>query len=67
MVVCVGVMFGLRNISWLSRYKYTWMLFCIAVLVPALVHGLITFHSADTTPTRDVLGFGLLKIQPSEF
>jgi cell division protein FtsW (lipid II flippase) len=67
MVVCVGVMFGLRNISWLSRYKYTWMLFCIAVLVPALVHGLITFHSADTTPTRDVLGFGPLKIQPSEF
>jgi cell division protein FtsW (lipid II flippase) len=63
--VCVGVMFGLRNITWLSRYKYTWMLFCLAVLIPAIINGIISLKSGD--PTRDTLGVGPLSIQPSEF
>jgi Bacterial cell division membrane protein len=65
MAVCVGVMFGLRNISWLSRYKYTWMLFCLAVLLPAIINGIMTLRSGN--PTRDTLGVGPIQIQPSEF
>ena len=65
MAVCVGVMFVLRNVEWLSRYKYTWMLFCLAVLIPALINGIKTLHGGN--PTRDTLGVGPLQIQPSEF
>ncbi|GCE20226.1 FtsW/RodA/SpoVE family cell cycle protein [Dictyobacter kobayashii] len=62
---CLGTMFLLRNIGWLSRYKYTWLLFCFAVLAPSVIRGIITFKNAD--PTRDTLGFGPLNLQPSEF
>lgn len=65
LAVCLAVMFTLRNITWLARYKYTWMLFCFAVLLPSVIKGILTFKTA--TPTRDVLGFGPLKLQPSEF
>ncbi|BCL80404.1 cell cycle protein [Ktedonobacteria bacterium brp13] len=63
--VCLATMFVLRNIEWLSRYKYTWMLFCFAVLIPAIINGIKTLHGGD--PTRDILDVGFLKIQPSEF
>jgi len=63
--VCLATMFVLRNVEWLSRYKYTWMLFCFAVLIPAIINGIKTLHGGD--PTRDILDVGFLKIQPSEF
>ncbi|GHO83051.1 FtsW/RodA/SpoVE family cell cycle protein [Dictyobacter formicarum] len=65
LAICLGTMFLLRNIGWLSRYKYTWLLFCFAVLAPSVIRGIITFKNAD--PTRDTLGFGPLNLQPSEF
>ncbi|GLV59393.1 cell cycle protein [Dictyobacter sp. S3.2.2.5] len=65
LVICLGTMFILRNITWLSRYKYTWLLFCFAVLLPSVIQGITTFKSG--APSRDVLGFGPLKLQPSEF
>jgi cell division protein FtsW (lipid II flippase) len=58
-------MFILRNINWLARYKYTWMLFCFAVLLPSVIKGIATLKSGD--PTRDTLSFGALQLQPSEF
>ncbi|GER89162.1 cell cycle protein [Dictyobacter vulcani] len=65
LAICLGTMFILRNIGWLSRYKYTWLLFCFAVLLPSVIKGILTFKNAD--PTRDVLNFGPLNLQPSEF
>ncbi|GCE27769.1 cell cycle protein [Dictyobacter alpinus] len=65
LIICLAIMFVLRNINWLSRYKYTWLLFCMAVLLPGIIKGILTFKSG--APTRDVLGFGPLKLQPSEF
>ncbi|WP_126628060.1 FtsW/RodA/SpoVE family cell cycle protein [Dictyobacter alpinus] len=65
LAICLGTMFILRNIGWLSRYKYTWLLFCFAVILPSVIRGILTFKNAD--PTRDTLGFGPLKLQPSEF
>ncbi|WP_126628061.1 FtsW/RodA/SpoVE family cell cycle protein [Dictyobacter alpinus] len=65
LALCLIVMFVLRNINWLSRYKYTWLLFCMAVLLPGIIKGILTFKSG--APTRDILGFGPLKLQPSEF
>ncbi len=67
LAICIGTMFLLRNTSWLSRYKYTWILFCFAVLLPSLIKGALTFKSASSTPTRDILNLGPLSLQPSEF
>lgn len=67
LVICIGTMFLLRNTTWLSRYKYTWILFCFAVLLPSLIKGVLTFKSANSTPTRDILNLGPLSLQPSEF
>lgn len=67
LAICIGTMFLLRNTSWLSRYKYTWILFCFAVLLPSLIKGVLTFKSANSTPTRDILNLGPLSLQPSEF
>jgi cell division protein FtsW (lipid II flippase) len=63
--VSILTMFVLRNITWLSRYKYTWMLFCFLVLLPALINGFKSLHSG--LPTRDTLSIGTIGIQPSEF
>jgi cell division protein FtsW (lipid II flippase) len=64
-VLCLGTMFVLRNVNWLARYKYTWMLFCFAVLLPSVIKGITTLKSGN--PTRDTLGIGSLDLQPSEF
>jgi cell division protein FtsW (lipid II flippase) len=65
LVICLATMFVLRNVNWLARYKYTWMLFCFIVLLPSVIQGIQSFKNAD--PTRDLLGVGSLDIQPSEF
>jgi cell division protein FtsW (lipid II flippase) len=67
MAICLGTMFVLRNIHWLARYKYSWMLFCVLVLLPSVIKGILTFKSAASAPTRDTLGFGPVSFQPSEF
>jgi len=67
LAICIGTMYLLRNTTWLSRYKYTWILFCFAVLLPSLIKGILTFKSANSTPTRDILNLGPLSLQPSEF
>ena len=64
-VICLTTMFVLRNVNWLARYKYTWMLFCFVVLLPSVIKGITTLKGGD--PTRDTLAFGSLQLQPSEF
>ncbi|GCF07053.1 FtsW/RodA/SpoVE family cell cycle protein [Dictyobacter arantiisoli] len=65
LAICLATMFILRNVNWLARYKYTWMLFCFAVLLPSVIKGITTIKSG--APTRDTLGIGALALQPSEF
>ncbi len=65
LAIFLATMFILRNINWLARYKYTWMLFCFAVLLPSIIKGITTLKSGQ--PTRDTLSFGPLALQPSEF
>jgi cell division protein FtsW (lipid II flippase) len=63
LAICMGIIFGLRDIRWLSRYKYIVasvgiMLFCMT-LAGAL--------GADpNAPTRDQLRLGPFAFQPSE-
>lgn len=64
LAIFLATMFILRNINWLARYKYTWMLFCFAVLLPSIIKGITTLKSGQ--PTRDTLSFGPLALQPSE-
>jgi cell division protein FtsW (lipid II flippase) len=65
LALCLATMFILRNVNWLARYKYTWMLFCFVVLLPSVIKGITTLKSGN--PTRDTLGIGPLDLQPSEF
>ncbi|HEY7415769.1 MAG TPA: FtsW/RodA/SpoVE family cell cycle protein [Ktedonobacteraceae bacterium] len=66
--VAVGLstLFLLKNMSWLSRYKYTWAAISFLILIPSVIHGLQTLHAA--APTHDQIklpgGFTLL---PPEF
>lgn len=63
LLVCIITLFSLRNMNWLSRYKYTW-----AVLGIILV-GITLFHALRVnldSPTHDQLNFGPFNLQPSE-
>jgi cell division protein FtsW (lipid II flippase) len=65
LAVCIATVFALKNLNWLKRYKYLWIVVTLLVLLPNVVKGILTFGS--NAPTRDNLGFeGLLNLQPSE-
>ena len=61
--VCIITLFGLRNMNWLSRYKYTWAVLGIILVGITLVHALRV--NLDS-PTHDQLNFGPFNLQPSE-
>jgi len=62
--ICLGTLFGLRNIRWLSRYKYTSALLGIILVGFTLVNAL---HVKNfNSPTHDQLNFGPFNLQPSE-
>lgn len=66
--VAVGLitLFLLKNMSWLSRYKYSWAVLSFLILIPSVVNGLKSLHSA--TPTHDFIPLpGGFQLQPSEF
>ena len=64
-ILCMAVLVTLRNTRWLSRYKYSWAVASLAVLLPAVINGIRTFHT--NAPSRDVLTIpGLFDLQPSE-
>ena len=66
--VAVGLstLFLLKHMSWLSRYKYTWAVISFLILIPSVIHGLQTLHSA--APTHDQIKLpGGFTLQPSEF
>jgi cell division protein FtsW (lipid II flippase) len=63
--ICLATMFILRTVTWLARYKYSWMFLCFLLLAPSVVNGIISLKSG--APTRDTLSIGSIGIQPSEF
>ncbi len=64
-VLCMIILALLRNVNWLARYKYSWAVASLLVLLPAVIQGIRTFHS--NAPSRDVLRIpGLFDLQPSE-
>ena len=56
-------LFGLRNMNWLRRYKYTWALLGIILVGITLAHSL---RANLDSPTHDQLNIGPLNLQPSE-
>lgn len=56
-------LFGLRNMNWLSRYKYTWAFLGIILVGVTLAHSL---RANLDSPTHDQLNIGPLNLQPSE-
>jgi cell division protein FtsW (lipid II flippase) len=65
LAICMGVVFGLRNIQKLSRFKYTVaflgiVLFCLTIVSTAAV------LLKNQAPTRDQLTIGPVSFQPSE-
>jgi cell division protein FtsW (lipid II flippase) len=65
LVICCVTVVVLRDTRWLARYKYTWAVVSFVVLLPSVISGIRTLHT--NTPSRDILNFGPLHIQPSEF
>ena len=63
LLVCIITLFGLRNMSWLSRYKYTWAALGI-ILVSITIFNALRVNL--DSPTHDQLNFGPFKLQPSE-
>jgi len=64
LVTCIVTFFGLRNMGWLRRYKYTWAALGIILVALTLVHALKVKNF--NSPTHDQLNFGPLNLQPSE-
>ena len=62
--ICIGTLFGLRKMSWLSRYKYTWAFLGIILVMFTLVNALRVKNF--NSPTHDQLNFGPFNLQPSE-
>src|SRR6266700_6082820 len=63
LVACLVTLFGLRNMNWLRRYKYTWALLGIILVGITLAHSL---RANLDSPTHDQLNIGPLNLQPSE-
>jgi cell division protein FtsW (lipid II flippase) len=64
LLVCIVTLFGLRNMSWLRSYKYTWAALGIILVAFTLVNALRVKNL--NAPTHDQLNFGPLNLQPSE-
>jgi len=64
LIVCMATVFGLRNMNWLKRYKYTWALLGIILVALTIVNALRVKNL--NSPTHDQLNFGPLNLQPSE-
>jgi cell division protein FtsW (lipid II flippase) len=64
LILCLATLFGLRNMNWLKRYKYTWALLGIILVALTIVNAL-RVKNLDS-PTHDQLNFGPLNLQPSE-
>jgi cell division protein FtsW (lipid II flippase) len=64
LVICIATVFGLRNMNWLKRYKYTWALLGILLVALTIVNALRVKNL--NSPTHDQLNFGPLNLQPSE-
>lgn len=63
-VVFLATLFGLRNMSWLSRYKYSWAAVGLILVAITLINAL-RVKNLDS-PTHDQLNFGPFALQPSE-
>ena len=63
LVICVGTIFALRDLSWLARYKYTSLALAIVLVSFTLVNSL---HVNLNSPTHDQLNLGPIAFQPSE-
>ncbi|HYU74570.1 MAG TPA: FtsW/RodA/SpoVE family cell cycle protein [Ktedonobacteraceae bacterium] len=63
LVAFLVTLFGLRNMTWLRRYKYTWALLGIILVGITLAHSL---RANLDSPTHDQLNVGPLNLQPSE-
>lgn len=64
--VCLITLFILRNMSWLSRYKYTYAFLGIVLVGLTIANTLRGGLSALSSPGHDQLGFGPFALQPSE-
>src|SRR5205807_2843515 len=63
LVAFLVTLFGLRNMNWLRRYKYTWALLGIILVGITLAHSL---RANLDSPTHDQLNIETLNLQPSE-
>ena len=63
LVICMAIIFGLRNIQWLARFKYTVALLGVILFCTTLVNAL---HSNLNSPGHDQLKLGPFAFQPSE-
>lgn len=64
LAVFLITIFGLRSMSWLRRYKYTWAV--IGVVLVGLTLGNALHVKNLDSPTHDQLNFGPFALQPSE-
>lgn len=62
--VCVVMLFALRNMDFLKRYKYTWA--ALGLILVGITLG-NAFRVNLNSPTHDQLNFGPFALQPSEF
>jgi cell division protein FtsW (lipid II flippase) len=62
--VFLGMLFILRNMAWLQRYKYTWAALGI-IMVGVTVGNSLRVKNLDS-PTHDQLKIGPFALQPSE-
>src|SRR5438067_6078959 len=58
LILCIATVFGLRNMNWLKRYKYTWALLGIFLVALTIVNALRVKNL--NSPTHDQLNFGPL-------
>lgn len=63
LAICIITVTVLRNMEWLSRYKYSIALLGVVLVGVTLVHSL---HANLNSPTHDQLNIGPLNFQPSE-
>ena len=64
LIICMATVFGLRNMNWLKRFKYTWALLGI-ILVAVTIVNVLRVKNLNS-PNHDQLNFGPLNLQPSE-
>ena len=64
--VCLITLFILRNMSWLSRYKYTYAFLGVVLVGLTIANTLKGGLHALNAPGHDQLGFGPFALQPSE-